>query len=166
MNKLQGTKQQNQPNTDLGIVKAIAGQGDAVEIVLPTSQADIDVAYDEALHALKTRPKILKAERTPGEKEVMKQDYYRSVRTSVLLFWLLTNGILAACILHGNPKGVFQLTKGTDSTTATAESVSDSIVARVYMVSSLLTFLLNAYPQLDCDFIICDFLGCCQTGFI
>jgi chitin synthase len=113
----------------------VAGDEHAVEITLPTSQADIDVAYDDALHSLKTQPIILKGERTASEKELLKQDYYRAVRTQVLLFWILTNGILAACILHGDVKNVFA-TKPPASATAVEEtdSINSSRVARIYMV--------------------------------
>ena len=82
-------------------MRAVGGSSNNVEIILPTAQADIDSAYDDALLSLKTRPAILKGERTASEKDAMKQDYYRNVRTNVLLLWILSNGILAACILHG-----------------------------------------------------------------
>jgi len=96
-----GTKALTEVSTDLGVVRAVGGSSNNVEIILPTAQADIDSAYDDALLSLKTRPAILKGERTASEKDAMKQDYYRNVRTNVLLLWILSNGILAACILHG-----------------------------------------------------------------
>lgn len=48
-----GTKSISEQRTDLGIVRS-SGVGDSVEIMLPTAQQDIDMAYDEALMALKT----------------------------------------------------------------------------------------------------------------
>lgn len=87
---------------------------------------DLDSCYDEALHNLKTRPKLLEKHRSEKEKEAMKQDYYKSIRTHVLMIWTLTNvrtlansfrsrlkltsppqGILVACILNGDVSGSF-----------------------------------------------------------
>ena len=115
-----------------------------MEIILPTSQTDIgirtiylrsseltdfvDLAYDEALNALKTRPRLVPPAKSTSEREKLKQDYYRSVRTNVLLFWTLrsasyssdatliadcpcSNAALAAFILHGNVSSTFSATK-------------------------------------------------------
>jgi chitin synthase len=54
-------------------------------------QKDLDQTYDEALMNLKTRPKLLEKNRSDKEKEALKQDYYKSVRTNVVLLWTLTN---------------------------------------------------------------------------
>jgi chitin synthase len=39
-----------------------------------------DLAYDDALHNLKTRPKIIPAQKTASQRDTDKQDYYRNVR--------------------------------------------------------------------------------------
>lgn len=68
------------------------GVGDSgVEIASPFEMKDLDSCYDEALHNLKTRPKLLEKHRSEKEKEAMKQDYYKSIRTHVLMIWALTN---------------------------------------------------------------------------
>lgn len=104
-----GTKQLTEQSTDLGIVKSVAGEGDSVEVILPTDQAAIgqlfcpywdslyltplrlaDSSYDEALIALKTRPKIIPAAKTAAEKDAMKQDYYRDIRSNVSLGYCKT----------------------------------------------------------------------------
>lgn len=50
-----------------------------------------DGAYDEALHKLKTRPMIVPRTRTFAEKQATVMDYYKNVRTNVLLAWTLSN---------------------------------------------------------------------------
>ncbi|CAO1628430.1 unnamed protein product [Parajaminaea phylloscopi] len=115
-----GTKGSDSVSNDLGSVTS-SGSKDVVEITLPTSQVDIDQGYDEALHNLRTRPMIIKGEAGAAEKELTRKDYYAGVRTNVLLFWILSNGLLAAIIL------------GTDTTT-TFEPGSGTTRSKVYMV--------------------------------
>lgn len=111
---------------------------DSVNIVLPTQQADIgqdspcafwssadretDHTYDEVLDNLKTRPPIIPRSKTAAQKQAAVQDYYRNVRTNVLLAWALSNvrirsvpratadreqALLAATILHGDYSNTF-----------------------------------------------------------
>ncbi|PLW17349.1 hypothetical protein PCANC_14075 [Puccinia coronata f. sp. avenae] len=100
-----GTKDHNIILTDLGV--AVSAGDSKVEITCPLELKDLDQAYDEALLNLKTRPKLLEKNRSDKEKEALKQDYYKSVRTNVVLLWALTNGILVACILDGDVRGSF-----------------------------------------------------------
>ena len=51
----------------------------------------LDGGYDDALHKLRTRPKIIPRLKTQKEKDLDREDYYKNVRTNVLLVWVLTN---------------------------------------------------------------------------
>ncbi|KAL7005361.1 hypothetical protein EMMF5_005059 [Cystobasidiomycetes sp. EMM_F5] len=93
-----GTKE-DRLEEDLG--SAAANKDGTVEVELPTDQADIDAGYDDALHSLRTRPKLLPRNKTQAEKDKIKFDYYASMRTNVVLAWALSNGVLAAAILQG-----------------------------------------------------------------
>jgi chitin synthase len=88
------------------------GKG-TVEVVLPTAQADIDLEYDKSLHNLRTRPMIIRGEAAREEKDAMRQDWFRDIRTNVLLLWVLSNAILAAFILGGDNVGTFDPGSGT-----------------------------------------------------
>lgn len=118
-----GTKGDTTVNVDLGAVTS-SGKG-VVEITLPTAQADIDMAYDESLNNLRTRPIIIKGDSSADEKALRRQDYYSSVRSNVVLAWALSNGLLAALILSGG--------SGTD----TFEADSGTTRQKVYMVMVL-----------------------------
>ncbi|EJD38050.1 glycosyltransferase family 2 protein [Auricularia subglabra TFB-10046 SS5] len=92
-----GTKGDNKPATDLGVV-ATGKNKNEVEAVVPTDEKDINAAYDDAIHVLGTRPP--QVEQKVDEKTA-EEDYYRTFRTNVLLFWTLTNGLLAAAVVAG-----------------------------------------------------------------
>jgi hypothetical protein len=74
-----------------------------------------DVAYDRSLHNLKTRPMIIPPALSHKAREEAVADFYASVRTNVLLLWvlsnvscpygaLLTEGELMACSLSGSAR--------------------------------------------------------------
>ncbi|KDN44260.1 glycosyltransferase family 2 protein [Tilletiaria anomala UBC 951] len=109
-----GTKGESTVSTDLGAVTA-SGKG-TVEITLPTAQADIDAAYDEALHKLRTRPMIIRGDASREEKEVRRMDYYKNIRTNVVLAWALSNAVLASAILTGSDSSTFEARSGTTRT--------------------------------------------------
>lgn len=109
-----GTKGSDTVSNDLGSVTSTGK--DTVEITLPTSQMDIDRAYDDALTNLRTRPMIIKGESGPAEKELARKDYYAGVRTNVLLSWVLTNGVLAGIILGADAQSTFDAGSGTSRT--------------------------------------------------
>lgn len=74
-----GTKGDNKVETDLGTVST--GKGDKkneVEAVVPTSENDINAAYEDAIHVLNT--KAPKADSKP-DAATQKEDYYRTFRT-------------------------------------------------------------------------------------
>ncbi|WFC96900.1 chitin synthase [Malassezia brasiliensis] len=88
---------------DLGKVTS-TGQGMA-EVSLPSAQADIDTAYEEALANLRERPTIIHG--TSAADATRKLDYYKNIRTNVLLLWSLSNALLAGVILDTELTGTF-----------------------------------------------------------
>ncbi|EST10086.1 Chitin synthase N-terminal [Kalmanozyma brasiliensis GHG001] len=100
-----GTKGDTTVSKDLGVVVS-TGKG-TVEITLPTAQADIDTAYDDALNNLRTRPMIIRGDASNDEKNARQMDYYKNIRTNVVLAWALSNGVVAAFILNGNTTSTF-----------------------------------------------------------
>lgn len=88
-----GTKGDNVISTDLGA--AVKEKGDVVNIELPSEQLDIDSGYDEALRNLRDRLQV--PVQPPSENQI-KEDYYKNVRTYVVLVWIVCNGLLAMTI--------------------------------------------------------------------
>ncbi|KAM0445873.1 hypothetical protein ACHAO4_009711 [Trichoderma viride] len=87
-----GTKGDNVIKTDLG---GAVGKGETVELEMPSEQLDIDSGYDEALRNLRDRVEVL--EKPPSESQ-MQEDYYKSVRTYMVVSWMVLNAILAMAI--------------------------------------------------------------------
>ncbi|KXX78641.1 Chitin synthase 2 [Madurella mycetomatis] len=87
-----GTKGDNVMKTDLG---GAIGKGSTVELEMPSEQLDIDSGYDEALRNLRDRVEV-----TPEgiSEEQMQQDYYKSVRTYMVVTWLIANATLAMAV--------------------------------------------------------------------
>ncbi|KAK5998109.1 Chitin synthase 2 [Cladobotryum mycophilum] len=87
-----GTKGDNVIKTDLG---GAVGKGSTVELEMPSEQLDIDSGYDEALRNLRDRVEV--PSRPPTEAQ-MQEDYYKSVRTYMVISWMVLNAILAMAI--------------------------------------------------------------------
>ncbi|KAI1317579.1 Chitin synthase, class 1 [Mortierella claussenii] len=88
-----GTKGDTSVATDLGVAKKTAEGG--VEVSVPTDSHDINNAYDEAVSALSIRTVAVKQHRDAKTKQ---EDYYREIRTRVLLAWIMSNALLVALI--------------------------------------------------------------------
>lgn len=87
-----GTKGDNIMRTDLG---GAVGRGSTVELEMPTEQLDIDSGYDEALRNLRDRLEV------PGDSisdAQLHEDYYKSVRTYMVVTWMIANAILAMAV--------------------------------------------------------------------
>ena len=97
-----GTKGDNTFNMDLGAAKAVSGS--TVELEMPSEQLDIDSGYDAALRNLRDR---LEVPETPVSESQMQEDYYRAVRTYMVLFWMVANVILAMAVseIYGVDQG-------------------------------------------------------------
>ena len=88
-----GTKGDNVIHIDLGA--AVSGKGNTVELEMPSEQLDIDSGYDEALRNLRDRLEVAK----DGVSEAtMQEDYYRAVRTYMVVVWMVSNAILAMAV--------------------------------------------------------------------
>ncbi|KAK7955629.1 Chitin synthase- class 2 [Apiospora aurea] len=87
-----GTKGDNVMKTDLG---GAIGKDGKVELEMPSEQLDIDSGYDEALRNLRDRVEVPE----PGLSEAqMQEDYYKSVRTYMVVSWMIANAILAMAV--------------------------------------------------------------------
>lgn len=92
-----GTKGDSKVNTDLGVVKHNkdeAGEHTA-EVELPTEEKDLNAAYEEACMELQRKPEAHEEHRDAQTKQ---EDYYRSFRTRLVLFWIISNLILIVAI--------------------------------------------------------------------
>ncbi|KAG0290118.1 Chitin synthase, class 1 [Dissophora globulifera] len=88
-----GTKGDTSVATDLGVAKKTAEGG--VEVSVPTDSHDINNAYDEAVSALSIKTVEVKQHRDAKTKQ---EDYYREIRTRVLLAWIMSNALLVALV--------------------------------------------------------------------
>lgn len=97
-----GTKGDNVAKTDLGDAKAKSGSN-VVELEMPSEQLDIDSGYDEALRNLRDRVEVPEP---PISESQQQEDYYRAVRTYMVIIWLVSNAILAMSVseAYGNRK--------------------------------------------------------------
>ena len=84
-----GTKGDNIIHTDLG---AASGQGATVELEIPSGQPDIDSGYDDALRNLRDRVEVKKPQLSEAQAQ---EDYYRAVRTYMVVVWMMSNAVLA-----------------------------------------------------------------------
>lgn len=89
--------------------------------------------YDRSLHNLKTRPMIIPPQLTASQRRDAVMDHYQSIRTNILLAWVLTNvrsllcavdkpavlnpvatqAVLVATILNGDYSSTFANGSGT-----------------------------------------------------
>jgi len=92
-----GTKGDNVIHTELGAaVSAGKGEkGDIVEVEVPTEQLDIDAGYDDALANVRERRPI---PQKPVNENTLKEDYYREIRTRLVLIWIVSNATLGMAL--------------------------------------------------------------------
>ncbi|TVY46519.1 Chitin synthase [Lachnellula occidentalis] len=89
-----GTKGDNIIHTDLGAAEG-SGKGTTVELEMPSEQLDIDSGYDEALRNLRDRIEVPEPEMSEQQQQ---EDYYKSVRTYMVVSWMIANAILAMAV--------------------------------------------------------------------
>ncbi|KAI7369941.1 Chitin synthase, partial [Hortaea werneckii] len=87
-----GTKGDNIAK-DLGVAKV--NKNGIVEVDMPSEQLDIDSGYDEALRNLRDRIEVPSGGISESQAQ---EDYYRAVRTYVVIVWLTCNAILAMAV--------------------------------------------------------------------
>ncbi len=91
-----GTKGDNVTKTDLGTATGKGGKDSGVvELEMPNEQRDIDTCYDEALFNLRDRVKVAPSEVSEAQQQ---EDYYRAIRTYMVVVWLVANAILAMAV--------------------------------------------------------------------
>ncbi|KAI9719355.1 MAG: Chitin synthase, class 2 [Chrysothrix sp. TS-e1954] len=88
-----GTKGDNITSTDLGAAKA--AHSGTVELEMPSEQLDIDSGYDEALRNLRDRVEVPPA---PVAESQLQEDYYRAVRTYMVIVWMVSNAVLGMAV--------------------------------------------------------------------
>ncbi|EWC48492.1 chitin synthase C [Drechslerella stenobrocha 248] len=103
-----GTKGDDKVATDLGVVKV--QEGGKVDVNIPSDDGDLDAEYMKQVNVL--RQKFVPPPREPKPEEVQ-EDYYKGVRSSVVLLWMFTNFGLAAVVL--NSAGLDRLGVGPGS---------------------------------------------------
>ncbi|KAH8808930.1 class 2 chitin synthase [Xylogone sp. PMI_703] len=89
-----GTKGDNVISTDLGAARS-HGKGSTVELEMPSEQLDIDSGYDEALRNLRDR---LEVPAKPISESQQQEDYYKNVRTYMVVCWMIANAILGMIV--------------------------------------------------------------------
>lgn len=62
---------------------------------MPSEQLDIDSGYDEALRNLRDR---IEVPTPPVSETQLQEDYYKNVRTYMVLTWMIANAILAMAV--------------------------------------------------------------------
>jgi chitin synthase len=80
-----GTKGDNKISTDLGVVTTGKNK-DEVEVVVPTTETDIDAAYEDALLVFSTKPPKPEEKVDPSTQQ---EDFYKGFRTKWAIFFPL-----------------------------------------------------------------------------
>lgn len=62
---------------------------------MPSEQLDIDSGYDDALRNLRDRLEVFEEPISEGQ---IQEDYYRAVRTYVVVVWMVANAVLAMIV--------------------------------------------------------------------
>jgi chitin synthase len=90
-----GTKGDNVTRTDLGTATGKGKDSSVVELEMPDQQRDIDSSYDMALLNLRDRIEVPQA---PVSETQQQEDYYRAIRTYMVVVWLVLNAVLAMAV--------------------------------------------------------------------
>lgn len=128
-----GTKGDNSTNNDLGTAKVI--NGTTVELEMPSEQLDIDSGYDAALRNLRDR---LEVPEEPMSDSQMQEDYYRAVRTYMVLVWMIANVVLAMSVSE-----VYGVNSGGTNVYLAIILWSVAVLAVVRAVGSTIYAVLN-----------------------
>ncbi|ODV91025.1 glycosyltransferase family 2 protein [Tortispora caseinolytica NRRL Y-17796] len=94
-----GTKGANIETADLGAAVVPDGKAaqDVVEVDVPSQQIDIDTGYENSLINLRERRKV--PDPVPDEITI-RNDYYRKIRTMVVMTWVTANIVLVYIVIH------------------------------------------------------------------
>ncbi len=98
-------------------------------------EADLNTQYENELRVFtKKEVKVQKAP-TPAQLDEKQQDYYRGVRTVVVLAWMVTNFALVALVL--NTAGLEKIVPGAGDTNTRATAYMSAVL---YSVAALSAF--------------------------
>jgi len=86
-----GTKGDSGASKDLGVVKQSGGK---VEVELIEHASDMNIIYDGLVENLRNPP----PKEAPKKKVIDRDDYQRNFRTTLVLWWMMTNAIAIAVI--------------------------------------------------------------------
>jgi len=138
-----GTKGDNVPTKSLGtaIIKRDSLGHEVVEVEMPSDQIDIDGAYRSTLNNISIqRLRNKNPEKEPKE-EIPGEDYYRDVRTRVVLTWLITNLVLVMIISQVFP------VETTSNNTYLAFILWAVAVLAAFRASGSLWYLITKYTR-------------------
>jgi chitin synthase len=76
---------------------SVSEQNGKVDVNVPTDDNDLDAQYESELKVLQTKPPVV--EKKPDADEVQ-QDYYKGIRSAVVLVWIFCNFALSAAVLN------------------------------------------------------------------
>ena len=95
-----GTKGEHKVVAELGAA-VVAGKGtkdEIVEVEMPADQLDIDSGYEESLANLRQRRTQSSESKDATKSSVTRDDYYREIRTRLVLTWAVSNFIFAMAL--------------------------------------------------------------------
>ncbi|KAH7921889.1 glycosyltransferase family 2 protein [Leucogyrophana mollusca] len=95
-----GTKVGTPDGKDPNPARAVRG-GSQVKLRMPVERGEIDRAYDEALEDLGKNKLPILADRKPDPTH--SEDFFKTIRTNVLLAWVVSNALLASTVSSSIP---------------------------------------------------------------
>lgn len=96
-------------------------------------EGDLNAQYERELQVFSRKPIKAPSELTPAQEDEKQQDYYRGVRTVVVLMWMITNFALIAVVLSA--AGLEKIGTTTDSTTDVESTTRTTIYMAVVLYS-------------------------------
>ncbi|KAJ4417346.1 Chitin synthase, class 2 [Gnomoniopsis sp. IMI 355080] len=123
-----GTKGDDKPDK----LPSISTKDGSGKTDLP-DEGDLNAQYERELQVFSRKPVKEKKELTPSQLDEKQQDYYRGVRTVVVLMWMITNFALIAVVLSA--AGLEKIGTSTDSDTDVESTTRTTIYMAVVLYS-------------------------------
>lgn len=101
-------------------------------------EGDLNAQYQREVALFSTKFKEVKAAPTPAQLQEKQMDYYRGVRTGVVLIWMITNFALVAVVLSAG--GLERIAPGTDPENAETERSNIYMSIVLWSVAGLSAF--------------------------
>ncbi|KAH0175043.1 glycosyltransferase family 2 protein, partial [Aureobasidium melanogenum] len=134
-----GTKGEDKPER---LPTAIVNPSGTVDVAIPDDETDLNSQYEAELAVFATSWKPPKKEHSAQEKH---EDYYRGIRSTVVLAWMFCNLALAAVVLNAGGLDRIRIDKSTSGQTKDEEQLQRSTL---YMAVVLWTFVKNLVKDL------------------